>query len=75
MAVWLVTLLFEGSLVELLQTETEHKIYLEQDTNIMSVSLYLQTKHSGWNFLNMAVMQRPWMGLWHPAHKLPRRPW
>ena len=31
-------------------------------------SAYLQTKHSGWNFLNIAVMQRSEIGLRHIAH-------
>ena len=35
----------------------------------------LHTKHSGWNFLNMAVMQRPEIGLRHMAHSEPRRAW
>jgi len=35
----------------------------------------LQTKCSGWNLRNMAVIQRPEMALWHPAQRLPRRAW
>jgi hypothetical protein len=34
-----------------------------------------QTKCSGWNFLNMAVIQRPVMGFEQPAHNEPRLAW
>lgn len=34
-----------------------------------------QTKCSGWNFLNMAVMQRPVIGFEQPAHSEPRLAW
>ena len=47
------------------------KIICKNELNSKSfpaASAYLQTKHSGWNFLNIAVMQRPEIGLRHIAH-------
>lgn len=56
----LVSLLLEGSLVELLQAKAEMWYRLEtRNFRDLSTS-YLHTKCSGWNFLNIAVMQRPW---------------
>lgn len=34
-----------------------------------------QTKCSGWNFLYMAVIHRPDMGFWQPAHSEPLLAW
>ena len=57
MTVRFVSLLLEGSLVKLFEAEAESK-----DSEIPLLECHLsdlQTKHSGWNFLNMAVMHRP----------------
>ena len=60
MAVGFVVFRLEGSL-QLLHAEaaTETRFIGINSKFIYSI-IYLHTKHSGWNFLNIAVMQRPW---------------
>ena len=60
MAVGFVVFSLEGSL-QLLHAEAETETrFIEINSIALSLIIYLHTKHSGWNFLNIAVMQRPW---------------